>query len=320
MYERAMLMFLYANSPVHFGAGVSLGAVDLPIQRERHTGYPMAQGSGLKGALRHYLEARSRSDGGATGDGGRRVAWVFGPDGESEQGRDHAGAVAFGDGRLLLFPVRSLVGTFAYCTSALALGRLRRDVDLTAADVGWQAPPSPPDGKAWVPPGSRIVVADKVVLEDFDLAAEERADLAVAGQWIAEHALPVTEVFGHFRDRIRSHLVVLGEELFAHLTRLATVVEPHVKINDDTGTAAGQAFFYAEHMPPDSVMWSLLGLARPHARTEDRAEIERLGLTAAGGVARYLRGELDGRPVQVGAEASTGRGLVHLRFAGGTGA
>jgi CRISPR-associated protein Cmr4 len=323
MYERSMLMFLYASAPVHFGAGVSLGAVDLPIQRERHTGYPMAQGSGLKGALRHQLETSVRSRDSDVGD---KVRWVFGPDGRSRDGTgeiaapsDHAGAVAFGDGRLLLFPVRSLAGTFAYCTSVVAIARLRRDLELTGAGVTWGTPATAPDGKALVPPGTALRVDGKVVVEDFDLDAVEDASVAALGAWLGDHSLPATEGFDYFRERIKTHLAVLPDELFAHVTRLATVVEPHVKIDDETGTSAGTAFFYAEHLPPDSLLWSLVGVGRARGRGEHAKALEQLGLSDAAGVEMYLRSVLDGRAVQVGAEATTGRGLVHVRFTGETG-
>ncbi|HLY31875.1 MAG TPA: RAMP superfamily CRISPR-associated protein, partial [Ktedonobacterales bacterium] len=51
-YEAAALLFLYTETPLHAGTGASLGIVDLPIQREVHTQYPMIQGSSVKGALR----------------------------------------------------------------------------------------------------------------------------------------------------------------------------------------------------------------------------------------------------------------------------
>ena len=45
----------YAVSPIHAGSGASTAAVDLPIQRERHTNWPHIQASGVKGAMRdHY--------------------------------------------------------------------------------------------------------------------------------------------------------------------------------------------------------------------------------------------------------------------------
>ena len=51
------LCVLHAISPVHAGAGSATGAVDLPIQRERHTGWPHIQASGIKGAFREHCQS-----------------------------------------------------------------------------------------------------------------------------------------------------------------------------------------------------------------------------------------------------------------------
>ena len=50
------LCMLYCVTSLHAGAGQSVGAVDLPIQRERHTAWPMVQASGVKGAFRDWFE------------------------------------------------------------------------------------------------------------------------------------------------------------------------------------------------------------------------------------------------------------------------
>lgn len=322
MYERSMLMFLYADAPVHLGAGVSLGGIDLPIQRERHTGYPMAQGSGLKGALRHHLSGRSASANNQDPHSRKKITAVFGPDGDEEsRPQDHAGAVAFGDGRLLLFPVRSLVGTFAYCTSALAVGRLIRDLDVAVPEEdGLSTLISPDEGCALAPPGSKVLDGNKAFLEDFDVQVTQDEKVKPLADWIGKNALPDGPAFDFFKKRIGTHLLLLDDNLFAHLVRLATVVEPHVKINDETGTAEGTAFFYAEHLPPDSVLWSLVGIGRPRmkrdteTKSNEPAILSTLGLPDAAAVGQYLLKQLDGKAMQVGAEATTGRGLVHLRF------
>ena len=51
-----MILTLFARTPVHVGAGNSVGAVDAPIQRERHTNWPVIQASGMKGALRAHFD------------------------------------------------------------------------------------------------------------------------------------------------------------------------------------------------------------------------------------------------------------------------
>ncbi|MDA1278093.1 MAG: RAMP superfamily CRISPR-associated protein [Verrucomicrobia bacterium] len=44
-------MFLFTRTPLHIGAGASVGAIDQPIQRERHTGFPIIPATGLKGSF-----------------------------------------------------------------------------------------------------------------------------------------------------------------------------------------------------------------------------------------------------------------------------
>src|SRR5882724_13055714 len=117
MFKAATILFMYLETPLHAGSGTSLGVVDLPIQREKHTGFPMVQASGVKGAIRAH--ARDVL-GDAAKDG---INTVFGPD---DNASEYASALALTDARLLLFPVRSLAGVFAWTTCPTMLNRLRR--------------------------------------------------------------------------------------------------------------------------------------------------------------------------------------------------
>ena len=49
MFKVAKPVFLIVETPLHAGSGSDLGAVDLPIQRERHTDFPKVEGSSVKG-------------------------------------------------------------------------------------------------------------------------------------------------------------------------------------------------------------------------------------------------------------------------------
>ena len=55
MYKMANPFFLVVETPLHVGSGTELGIIDLPIQRERHTGFPKIEASGLKGCI-YFLE------------------------------------------------------------------------------------------------------------------------------------------------------------------------------------------------------------------------------------------------------------------------
>ena len=47
---------------------------------------------------------------------------------------------------------------------------------------------------------------------------------------------------------------VLSDDDFNYFIKQATVVEPHVRINDETGTAEDGALFYTENLPPESIL------------------------------------------------------------------
>jgi len=55
MSSTQKLIFLYCEENLHVGAGSSTGTIDLPIQREGHTGFPKIEGSSLRGGIRESI-------------------------------------------------------------------------------------------------------------------------------------------------------------------------------------------------------------------------------------------------------------------------
>jgi CRISPR/Cas system CMR subunit Cmr4 (Cas7 group RAMP superfamily) len=39
--NKSKILYLFTRTPLHVGAGASVGAIDQPIIRERHTGFPI---------------------------------------------------------------------------------------------------------------------------------------------------------------------------------------------------------------------------------------------------------------------------------------
>jgi CRISPR-associated protein Cmr4 len=102
--------------------------VDLPIQRERHTGFPKIESSGIKGCFREEFERIVAEENNKTlGEKGLPEDFVTVAFGHETDGSIHSGSAAFTDARLLLFPVRSAKGVFAYVTCPYILKRLEED-------------------------------------------------------------------------------------------------------------------------------------------------------------------------------------------------
>ncbi len=301
MFEAYKAMFIYCTTPVHAGTGQAFGLVDNPIQREKHTDHPVIAGSGVKGALRHHLWWKWRD-----GDSERTrdlLVRLFGP--EAGRSELQAGAVSFTDAQLVAFPVRSVRRGFVYATSPNALARAKRMLALCGRAKDWRWPEVRED-RAVILDGD-LKSGDRLLLEAqaFEVTSDGDAGLQGIAEDLARFAIPED---GYFHDKLKRDLVLLSETDFAWFVRQSTVVEAHVRIDDETGTAAKTGLFYTENLPPESILLSLAMASRERVKGEARpAEV----------MLHHVEGALNGEAVQIGGDATTGRGLVALNFVGG---
>ena len=302
MFQNKAVMFLYAVSPVHMGAGSATGIIDNPIQRERHTRHPCFAGSGIKGAVRHGFEAIG-------GDPGL-IKRLFGP--EAGSGELHAGAVSFGDGQLVAFPVRCLKNGYVYATCPQALARTQRLLSLVGAGGGWEIP-AVPEGCCAVGNADLLSPEKKLHLEAFEYEADgtDAEKLGALAKDLADRALPQDDGYAFFRDKLETDLVVLSDTDFAYFVEHATLVEPHVRINDATGTADDGGLFYTENLPPESLLIAPLFASGTRAGKNDEDKM------TAEDVMPKITNVIDGKMLQIGGDATTGRGLVVARVTGG---
>lgn len=294
MFERNAAVFLYATSPVHLGTGQAIGVIDNPIQRERHTGHPCFAGSGIKGALRHSYQKL----GGNEND----ITLLLGPDAGSD--KLHAGAISIGDAQTVTLPVRSLKGGYAHITCPQALARAARLMTLLGIACDWQLPQ--------VEPGQCRLVHDqltrdgKLHLEAFEYHASQSDSLPAIASDLADKALPQDSAYDYFRNKLKNDLVVLSDTDFAHFAEHAMLIEPHVRINADTGTADDGGLFHTENLPPESLLIAPL-MASQTRSGKDQEHLE------ADQVMSRIHTVLHEQLLQIGGDATTGRGLVFTR-------
>jgi CRISPR-associated protein Cmr4 len=310
MFEKHAAVFLYAVSPVHMGAGQAVGVIDNPIQRERHTGHPCFAGSGIKGAVRHGFTA--------IGGDAALIDRLFGPDaGDSTL---HAGAVSFGDAQMVALPVRSLRGGYVYATCPQAISRAHRLLALIGVKVDWPAL-TVDEGNCLVA-NPALLSGDKLHLEAFEYTAKVSQELKVFAADIAEKALPADQAYEFFRSKlggnsepeIASDLVVLSDTDFGYLAQNAMLVEPHVRINPDTGTADSGGLFYTENLPPESLL--VAPMLASQTRTGKKKD-EKENWEDAPGVLAKIKNVIDGKLLQIGGDVTTGRGLVMAKVVEG---
>jgi len=314
MFEAAKLLFIYVETPLHAGTGRGLGKVDLPIQRERVTGYPLVQASSLKGRLR--AESKKKSKDSVT-DEEKSQGWlctaefeaIFGP--EIEHASDHAGALSPGDAHILLFPVRSLSGVFAWTTSTDVLARFLRDTQIVSnaqtvsLQPDWSLPDEPAPNEILIS-SDDLVAGDKAVLEEFTFNPRKNDAIDAIGQWLAKCALPQGSEYEYWRNALPKRLAILHRDAFRDFTTFSTEVVTRIRLESATKTVAEKALWTEEHLPVDTLLYAPL-MASPTrmqnsvrlSGTEVLQKICRQGLTR----------------VVLGGNETVGRGVVSLRFA-----
>jgi len=242
MFEKALVMYIYAETPIHAGSGTALGAVDLPIQRERHTEFPMIQGSSLKGVLRSH----SRD----VGIDETSENAIFGEP-------DRVGGISVTDARVLAFPVRSLKGLFGWITCPFILDRFRRDMSLIGKNIPWRVPTPSNENKAILKSESNLIIDNNnIYLEDLKLDVE-RCDVLDEITKSFTDVLPDVNEYQHLREKLEKDLIILTDDLFRDFVTMTTEIATRVRIGNE-GVVEEGGLWSEEYIPTDTIMYSLV--------------------------------------------------------------
>ena len=300
-------LFIYTETSLHAGVGSTVSVIDLPIQRERTTQFPMVQGSGIKGALRSQvsdIEAREAY-----------IDVIFGGEEVDPQNNgkkiSFAGAIAVGDARVVLFPVRSLADVFAYVTCPAVLARVRRDV------VGFPTLSEKPLPEAALVTKSRrstVTASGRVVLEEFSFAASENAVVDEIAAWLATNALPAGEEYDYWREKLQTSLVILPDDAFRDFVLNSTEVVTRVRLDSYTKTVMPGALWTQEMLPSDTLLMSAVVARSPRSRLVNADTGEPF---TPQDVINRIHSDIIPTRIQLGGDETTGQGFVALRWYGG---
>lgn len=283
MTNTSAIIGLVAETQIHAGSGESNGVVDLPIMREKATGWPCVFGSAVKGALR----ARGET---LFGKESLVVKQIFGsgPTAASEI----AGALLVSDARLALLPVRSLTGHYRWVTCPDMLSRLNRDRVRFGLGQGIEIPQVENNTALVVKCGGRLF------LEEYAYDCQE-ADLNTVIDTL------LAPLVGDRSSELAEKLVVIGNDDFGHICQSAIPVQAHIRINNDTKTVASGALWHEESLPADTVLY--FGLNATDARQEELPAVALLGQITEG-----LFGQ---KPfLQLGGNETTGMGWCSVNI------
>jgi len=313
MFRKIKPFFIITETSLHPGSGSELGIVDLPIQRERHTGYPKVEGSGLKGSLREAIynsdkEIEINSQKIKPKD---YISLVFGP----EQGDEHAGSIAFTDARILLFPVKSLKGIFGWITSPAVLERFKEDLIIAGQINGFPTN----DFSALVnthPENSNLVISSKVVFEEYAFEVKPNEETTQIGKWFAEKIFPVKQgkdTYNYWREKLRKDLIILSDDDFKEFVTSSTEVIARTVININTGTA--ENLWYEEYLPSDTILYSLAMTSPVRVEEDNKKGVLKADIPDKE-AEKVLEFFTKGCPeiLQIGGDQTIGKGIVRIQI------
>jgi len=283
MYKRELVSMcgFYSVSPVHAGSGAATGAVDLPIQRERHTNWPHVQASAVKGAMRsHFRNYSNEKD---------SINQIFGSDSQDKKysGANDGipGAVSVSDAKLLAFPVRSNLAPYVSVTSPAVLKRLKTDLNMTGILTDMELPEFPVHDNAvsinFQPEDTGIV------LEDAMVNVTGRADVPFLKE--------------NFNDVER--LILVSDDMFDYIVTTCTEVQTQIKIDHEKGTAQDGALRYEELLPSDTALYSIVHYSSQNFDNPIQAEMIR----------NFIQDNITDF-IQVGGDETLGRGICRISW------
>lgn len=293
LQQNSEICVLHAISPVHAGAGSATGAVDLPIQRERHTGWPHIQSSGVKGAFRDHCERvwmladldidklvlPEKKD--------RAIELTKRVFGRSDSEKSQAGAIAFSDAKLLAFPVRSNLAPFVWVICPALLKRLCRDLLLTGKNVENISTISVNHDSYGLIKGE---LAGDIILEDICLTPQ-------AGEW-----QEVVTIFDRLAPAV-DRLVLIPDDHFSFLMETATEIQAQIKIEAETGTTKDGSLRYQELLPADSLLYTVVFFGAERAEESNAIILETLRDAVKKAAASHI---------QMGGDLTLGRGIFQM--------
>jgi CRISPR-associated protein Cmr4 len=328
------LLFLFTRTPLHVGAGASVGAIDQPITRERHTGFPIIPGSAIKGvcadASRNWTIIVDEQKNGKDSAGnsvtytvkkGQRTQegqWLFGV--ASDTGAS-AGALQFSEAKLLAFPIRSAKGGYAWITCPLLLRRFARESGMPP-NADYLPSCEPADGEGlWS--GNRLGFrqqngTDEVVLEEYSFRRARHENVDVPFPSKLESVVKGTLPDDHVLRQVEGRIVVLSDGMLSYFVRASCEVMQRNRIDDVTGTVAEGALFNQENVPVDTLFFATVTASEAHCSGSPQQPTAQT--KPARDAMQLLEAHFIQSPVlQIGGDGGIGLGLCTIRLAEASG-
>ncbi|MGC9113174.1 type III-B CRISPR module RAMP protein Cmr4 [Acidilobus sp.] len=242
---KALPLLVYAVTPLHVGAGRSLGAVDLPIQRDPYN-YPIVISSSFKGALKSHcirtygLDIDEKSGRAKCQDASNPVCCcLFGPEVGDESG---SSILDITDLIPTFVPLPSLTHGFIYATSTYLLDKASDVLSLT--------------GDQELLGLISSIRSSRPTSDVADAAGVTR--LLIRLPQNVSPALKVIKSLGSLARKIDEGIIVFSDDEGAEILERAYIRVTRNRINIAIKTVAEHALWTEEYLPQGTIFMATL--------------------------------------------------------------
>lgn len=319
-YSQASVVLIQAISPLHVGMGRGVGIVDLPVQRDA-LGFPTIFASSLKGPLRATFNRLVGKDGETC------THIIFGPgDGRDED--YYAGAFNPLDAKLLLLPVRSLIGVYTLCTSPLMLNNFLVYVESSIHLGGDEQGPKRllEAVKAVLteikehPLGKEEVLVGEGVKEKLSLKISGRDTIILADEFrLSLRESPTIEELSKTLEIEEGwRLAVVHDDFMVNsLLERSLLRQTRAALETETKKVKRGALWTEEDLPPQTILYTVFFYSDPRTKTDTCQELR--SKSNATGVKELFEKTIlpNGHGYMIfGGHETVGRGITKLRKVG----
>ncbi len=187
------------------------------------------------------------------------------------------------------------------------MSRLRRDLATYGVKVSeLPQPPALDPEKVGVAPETPLLGSKgTLVLEELSFPVHVAEEVGALGSWLAAEAFPDDPVFDYWRQRVERGVVLLPEEVYRFFVIHQTQVMRRIRIDPSTGTAAHGSLWTEEYLPPETLVYALVGVNMP--------DTPPAGIKDAAGLIDWVRRLAPGA-LQLGSGRTVGHGIVRVRW------
>lgn len=305
MSDIGRILFYFCESKLHPGAGGGETYIDKPIQRNPISEYPLIRSGSVKGALRNHIKRScpiNEPD---------KLEWkknffyrTFGPPAKPGTDEPHpsdfGGALDFSDADILLFPVASYKGLFAWITCPEVIFNFCRHIER----LGWTG-----QIETEIPLDENEASVSNKNINEYGQGEECRVTLksvtfttrkdysdtidTLAGY--IKKSLPSSMTYNYLTSKLKDRIIILNNDVFRDYVVLYTEVITRNRIGE-TGTVEKGALWTEEYLPTNTILFGSV------TTTEDNIKL----------IEQFERLSMERPLVQMGGNKTVGNGVVRF--------